>query len=110
MVKGLEPMPTLECLDERTQRVLDKLEEMYELFTTNHRQLKDMYLRREASVDEKFSEIENKIHALELVIAKEDGRKSITMWLGGAVIAMGGALANTFLIWFLGPNGPLNKH
>src|SRR5512135_875926 len=103
-------MPTLECLDERTQRVLDKLDEMYELFTANHRQLKEMYVRRETAVDDRLSEMDKEIQQLKLIIAREDGRKSITMWIGGTVIAMGGALANTFLIWFLGPNGPLNKH
>jgi hypothetical protein len=93
-------MPTLECLDERSKQILDRLKDM-----------DDRIAQRLASFEEgvgkRLSKVEEDLASIKQERAREDGQKTVTLWVGGAVLAMLGAIGNMILVWILGPKGPL---
>lgn len=95
-------MPDISCLDERTKAILERITEMDERLTGTFGKQFD-------AIDARLKELDLEVQKLKLQFAVEDGRKSVTMWVGGMVLAMLGAVANMLLLWLLGPNGPLHS-
>jgi hypothetical protein len=93
-------MPTLECLDERSKQTLDRLNDLSE-------QLMRRFDSFEAGVGKRLSALESDVAVIKQERAREDGQKTVTLWVGGAVLAMLGAIGNMLLVWILGPKGPL---
>jgi hypothetical protein len=59
-------------------------------------------------VNERLANLEKDVAEIKISSAREDGQKSVTLWVGGAVLAMLGAIGNMVLVWLLGPKGPLS--
>jgi hypothetical protein len=93
-------MPTLECLDERSKQILDRLKDMDDRIA----QRLDSF---EEGVGKRLSKVEEDLASIKQERAREDGQKTVTLWVGGAVLAMLGAIGNMLLVWILGPKGPL---
>lgn len=93
-------MPTLECLDERTKLILDRISSMDAKVTKRFDEF-------DSAFNERLTRLEDDVDAIKLSSAREDGQKSVTLWVGGLVLAMLGAIGNMILVWLLGPKGPL---
>lgn len=96
----MELMPTLECLDERSKQTLSRLEDLDE-------RLMRRFDSFEEGIGKRISAIEADVAQIKQERAREDGQKTVTLWVGGAVLAMLGAIGNMILVWILGPKGPL---
>lgn len=99
---GLRGMPTLECLDERSKQILSRIDDM------------DLRINRrfdsfEEGVGERLKALEADIAIIKQENAREDGKKTVSLWVGGMVLAMLGAIGNMVLVWLLGPKGPLGN-
>ncbi len=95
-------MPTLECLDERTQQIQKSITMMDEKLTRRF----DSF---DEGVNERLAKLEKDVAEIKINSAREDGQKSVTLWVGGAVLALLGAIGNMTMLWLLGPNGILSK-
>ena len=95
-------MPNLECLDERTKQILSRIDDM------------DLRMSRrfdtfDETVGARLSALDKDVAEIKISAAREDGQKTVTLWVGGLVLAIVGAIGNMLLVWILGPKGPLGS-
>lgn len=102
-------MPTLECLDERTKRILDAIEEMKADFTARFDTVDTIFSQRLAKLEAEVRETKKDVVEIKLTSSKQEGQKGVVIFVGGITLAMLGAIGNMVLLWLLGPNGLLNK-
>ncbi|MFA7308410.1 MAG: hypothetical protein WC026_17265 [Hyphomicrobium sp.] len=106
---GIFDMPTLECLDERTKRILDALEEMKSDFTVRFDSVDAAFSQRLTKLESEIKETKKDVIEIKLASSKQEGQKGVFIFVGGLVLAMLGAVGNMILLWLLGPNGLLHK-
>jgi hypothetical protein len=95
-------VPNLEYLDERTKQILSRLDDMDLRITRRF----DAF---DETVGARLSELDKDVSEIKISAAREDGQKSVTLWVGGLVLAIVGAIGNMLLVWILGPRGPLGS-
>lgn len=104
-------MPTLECLDERTRIVKETLDNLSDKLTEQYRDIRFCIEERDRKIDAKLKEIEEDIEDLKLSRAKDEGKRSILIVIGGfaltAISAIFGAIGNILYTWLTGPHGPI---
>ncbi|MGJ0503133.1 MAG: hypothetical protein ACR65X_05175 [Methylocystis sp.] len=61
------------------------------------------------TVGARLSALDKDVAEIKISSAREDGQKSVTLWVGGLVLAIVGAIGNMLLVWILGPKGPLGS-
>ncbi|MGJ0503888.1 MAG: hypothetical protein ACR65X_09130 [Methylocystis sp.] len=72
-------MPNLEYLDERTKRILSRLDDMDLRITRRF----DAF---DETVGARLSELDKDVSEIKISAAREDGQKSVTLWVGGLVL------------------------
>lgn len=106
-------MPTLECLDERSKNILDRLDSIEGQIKESHRQFLLALEHRDAQLTTDITEIRRDVDVLKLQRVAEEGTRKGAVWAGGlaltAFAAIVGAVGNTIWAWAIGPHGPLNK-
>ena len=106
-------MPTLECLDERSRAILQKLEEMDDRYSATHAEFRSSMQTVNKELTDRISKVEKDIAQMLLDDAHESGKKQGALWAGGIALAafsaVFGAVGNVLYTWFIGPNGPLSR-
>ena len=95
-------MPNLECLDERTKQILSRIDDMDLRITRRF----DTF---EEGAHERMAALEKEVASIKISDARAEGQKTVTLWVGGLVLAVVGAIGNMLLVWVLGPKGPLGS-
>jgi hypothetical protein len=95
-------MPNLECLDERTKQILSRIDDMDLRITRRFDTFED-------GARERMVALEKEVSAIKISDARAEGQKTVTLWVGGLVLAVIGAIGNMLLVWLLGPKGPLGS-
>ena len=102
-------MPTLECLDERTKRILAAIEDMKHDFTARFDSVDSEFSLRLSHLESDIRETKKDIISIKISSSKEEGQKGVVIFIGGIVLTLLGAVGNMVIVWVLGPAGPLNK-
>jgi predicted nuclease with TOPRIM domain len=102
-------MPTLECLDERTRRILDAVEDMKSDFTARFDSVDSAFSLRLSKLEADIRETKKDVIEIKLASSKQEGQKGVVIFVGGIILALLGAIGNMVLLWLLGPNGLLHK-
>lgn len=100
-------MPTLECLEERSRRILDRLDDLDERWQENYRAIQEALEKGNQKLVSRIDAVEKDVEAIKLKQAEADGKRSVALWLGSTILVVIGALANMLFVWFVGPHGPL---
>ena len=95
-------MPNFECLDERTKQILSRIDDMDLRITRRFDTFED-------GARERMAALEKEVASIKISDAREEGQKTVTLWVGGLVLAIIGAIGNMLLVWLLGPKGPLGS-
>ena len=95
-------MPNLECLDERTKQILSRIDDMDERITRQFDAFQE-------GAHARMVALEREIAAIKLSDARAEGQKTVTLWVGGLVLAIVGGIGNMLIVWVLGPKGPLGS-
>jgi hypothetical protein len=100
-------MPTLECLDERSRLILERLNEIDERFVKGLGEVKFCVEERNRLLESRIESIENDIIQIKLQHAEENGKKSVFVWVGGialtALASILGAVGNAVYSWIIRP-------
>ena len=80
-------MPNLECLDERTKQILSRIDDMNLRMTRRF----DAF---EEGVHERMTVLEKEVASIRISDARAEGQKTVTLWVGGLVLAVIGAIGN----------------
>ena len=98
-------MPTLECLDERSKAILDRLEQIDEKFSENFRDFRSTIEERNKIIDRRIDAVEADMLALKIQRAEEGGKRSMLVWMGGialtAFASIFGAIGNAVYSWVI---------
>lgn len=104
-------MPTLECLDERSRTIIKTLDDLSDKISIQHQEIRAYIEERDRSLDAKLKEIIDDVQDLKLTRAKDEGKQSILILVGGvaltAISAIFGAIGNILYQWLTGPSGPI---
>lgn len=93
-------MPTIECLDERTRQILDRIEDMDERLTKRF----DDTVK---TTNTRIALLESSVEKIKIDTAEANGKRTVAVWVGGMALALLGAVGNMILVWLVGPKGPL---
>ena len=94
-------MPTLECLDERSRLILERINEMDAKVSEAFRDFRFAIEERNKLIEKRIDVVEADIEAIKIHQAEERGKKTVMIWFMTAVASILGAVGNAVYNWWL---------